>query len=603
MPLKRYIYILLFSLATPLWVIAQTEDSFEFKTDSLKKQLEQHTQNDTSRVKTLLELAYWYNTFDIAQSLNYLAEAEKITRQLNAPSLTARLHYTYGNSYLNKASYKQALFHFLQALHMYEQLKKKENTARCLYNIGVVYVSLNKPNFAEKYFTQALDIKLKNGLMEEIGIAYTGVGYIAEVKKDYPKALYYYNKTLANGIENKNDLIIQLAYTDIGGVYLLQNNLGKAKQYLGLGLNMSLKAKNLEQICINYLHLGTVYTKQNNLTQAEYYYHQALLYAQKAGMRSKEKEAYKALSELYYKLKQYDKAYTNRLQYEALNDSALNQETYKQVNDLQASYEIEKRNAEISLLNKDKELAKANAEQDLLYRYILIAACVLTLVFIFILWRNIRLKQKLNKTLIHENIQLETENITAKYEVLKSRVNPHFLFNSLNTLVSIIQIDKEKAIEFTEHFSELFRQTLETGKINFITLGEEMKITHNYIYLQKVRFGDKLHFEFNLTNEQDYFLPSFAIQMMIENAIKHNVVSSANNLFVTITQHQDSLTIENNLQPRTRNVKSTNFGQQNIIGRYKHFSKAVPTFEQTETHYKVTIPLVYKSDKVQNEQV
>jgi tetratricopeptide (TPR) repeat protein len=598
MLLKRHLFFFLLTLAIPFTGEAQRDNSFESKTDSLKKCLEEYTQSDSLRAKTLIELAFWYNTFDISQSLDYLGEAEKIAQQINVPVVTARLHFTYGNSYLNKANYKQALFHFLQALHIYEQIKKPDNEARCLYNIGVIYIFLNKPNLAEKYFAQALDIKLKQDLLDEIGIAYTGVGYIAELKKDYTKALYYYNKTLTNGLENNNLRIIQIAYSDIGGIYLLQNDIGMAKRYLSLALKMSYEAKNIEQACINCLALGDAYLKENNFKEAESYYVQALSQAQKAGLRSKEKDAYKSLSELYHKLKQDDKAYFNRLRYEALNDSALNQETYKQVNDLQATYEIEKRNAQIVLLNKEKELAGANASKDILYRYILIVACILTLVFVFILWRNIRLKQRLNKTLINENSQLEAENITAKYEVLKSRVNPHFLFNSLNTLTSIIEFDKQKAIEFIEHFSELFRQILESGEISFITLNEEMKITQNYIYLQKVRFGSKVHFEFNLTNEQDYIVPSFAIQMMIENAIKHNIISSSKNLYITVTQHPNHLTIENNLQPRLHNVHSTNTGQQNIIGRYKHFSKTVPTFEQTETVYKVTLPLIHKSTKL-----
>jgi tetratricopeptide (TPR) repeat protein len=592
MGFKKLLFFLLLVIVFPGILWAQTPNVFEFKTDSLKKKLASFTENDTNRVQILLDLAYWYNTFEVQQSLVYIGEAEQIARQLNHIPSIARVHFTYGNSYLKKASYQQALFHFLQALHIYEQLKRKDNIARSLYNIGVIYVSLNKPNLAEKYFTQALDIKLKSGLLDEIGIAYTGVGYIAEVQKNYPKALYYYNKTLTNGIANKNQLIILLAYTDIGGIYLKQNNLVMAKKNLTMGLNMSLESKNLEQICINCLYLGDTYLKENNMAKAEYYYKRALLYAQKAGMRSMEKDAYKSLSELYYKLKQNDKAYQNRLRYEALNDSALNQETYKQVNDLQASYEIEKRNAQINLLNKEKELAAANASKDELFRNILITVCILVLIIAFILLRNVRLKQRLNRTLTNQNEQLEEENILAKYEVLKSRVNPHFLFNSLTTLTSIIDSDKQKAIEFIEHFSELYRQILESGEANIVSLTQEIKISLNYIYLQQVRFGDKLKITITISDEKNYALPSFVIQMMIENAIKHNIISGAKNLLITITQQENMLIIENNLQPKVNEVPSTKIGQQNIIDRYKRYSKVLPTFEQTPTHYRVTLPLL-----------
>lgn len=594
MQLRTFICCLLMLTASAASARIEADSTgFEFKTDSLKKRLAEYTQTDTFRVKVLLDLAYWYNTFEVSQSLAYLAEAEKITQQLNIPLYTARLHYTYGNSYLKMARYQQALFHFLQALHIYDQLKRQDNIARCHYNIGVIYISLNKPLLAEKYFTQALDIKLKNNLLDEIGIAYTGVGYIAEVKKDYPKALYYYNKTLANGIENNNQLIILLAYTDIGNIYLQQNNVKMAKRFLNQGFNLAFKLKNYEQLCINCLFLGDVSVKENNLKNAEYYYNEALVYSQKAGMRSKEKDAYKSLAELYSRLQQYDKAYFNRLQYEALNDSALNQEIYKQVNDLQASYEIEKRNAEINLLNKDKELSKATAEKEAFFRYILLTAFILALIIAFILLRNIRLKQRLNKSLENQNKQLEEENILAKYEVLKSRVNPHFLFNSLATLTSIIDTDKKKAIEFIEHFSELYRQILESGEENIVSLTQEISISRNYIYLQRVRFGDKLKITFTITDEKNYALPSLVIQMMIENAIKHNIISGARNLLITITQHDHLLVIENNLQLKVNNIPSTKIGQQNIIERFKRFSPIPPVFEQTETHYRVTLPLLH----------
>ena len=589
---KNVLFLLVFLLLSILHKV-RARGIFEVKTDSLKNCLIQFTENDTNRVKTLLDLAYWYNTFDISQSLIYLAEAEKITQQLNTPLYVAKVHFTYGNSYLKQASYQRGLFHFMQALHIFEQLKKKENIARCLYNIGVIYTNLNKIDQAEKYFTQAVDIKLKHGLIDEIGIAYTGLGYVAELKKEYPKALKYYKKTLANGVETNNQYIIQIAHCDIGNIYLKQKNIAMAKKYLSLGLKMAREAKNIEQICIACLSLGDANVKEGNVIQAESYFFEAIAQAQKAGVKSQEMMGYKNLSELYHKLKQYDKAYYNRLKYEALNDSALNQETYKQVNDLQITYEIEKRNNEINLLSKDKEIAQANASKDLLFRNILITVCILVLVIAFILLRNVRLKQHLNRTLKTENKQLEEENILAKYEVLKSRVNPHFLFNSLNTLTSIIADDKHKAIEFIEHFSELYRRILESGEIGFITLQEEINLSQNYIYLQQVRFGNKLHIDFKTSDTSTYTVPSFAIQMMIENAIKHNVISTAKNLFISITQQSSSLIIENNLQPKVADTPSTRIGQQNIIDRYKQFSNILPTFERTETHYKVTIPLIY----------
>src|SRR6478735_3472826 len=111
MPLRKLICcILMFISVTASARIEIDSTGFEFKTDSLKKRLQEFTQNDSSRVKVLLDLAYWYNTFEVSQSLKYLAEAEKITEQINTPYYTAKLHFTYGNSYLKTANYQKALF-------------------------------------------------------------------------------------------------------------------------------------------------------------------------------------------------------------------------------------------------------------------------------------------------------------------------------------------------------------------------------------------------------------------------------------------------------------------------------------------------------------
>lgn len=566
---------------------------FEFETDSLVKFLTHHHTIDTNRANALIELAVLQSTFNINQSLAYIAEAKSVAQQLNSPAYIARVNFTYGNIYRIKANYKESLFYYFQALHAYEQLHKVENTARCLYNIGVVYSYLNKYPLAEKYFNQALEIKIKNNSINEIGIIYTGLGYLAETEKNYKKALYYYKKTLANGIEIKNAHMIQIAYSDMASIYLEQQNTTLAKEYLKLALEITRDAHNIEQTSINYLYLGNAYAKENNLVKAEECYLKSEEYARSIGLRDMQKQCFKALSDIYHRQHKDDMAYAFRLKYETLNDSILNDETYKQVNDIQTAYEIEKKNSEINLLNKDKELASVNASKNELLRNILIAICFLILVIAIVLLRNVRLKQRLNKTLKNQNKQLEEENIFAKYEVLKSRVNPHFLFNSLNTLTSIIATDKQKAIEFIEHFSELYRKILESGEIGFITLEEEIKISQNYIYLQQVRFGNKLHIEFKTTDTKNYTVPSFAIQMMIENAIKHNIISTAKNLLITITQHPDFLIIENNLQPKGGNTPSTKIGQQNIMDRYKPFSNIIPVFEMNDTHYKVTLPLIY----------
>ncbi len=594
--MKKYrsVIVFCFLIISGLRLCGQSGDTvyIERVSDSLLLKLAELDNEDTLKVSTLVELAILYNTYDVNQSLKYIEEAEQIVAKTGRKSQLAQVHFTSGNIYLNKANYQKALFHYLRTLRIYEELHRNDNVTKCLHNIGVIYSYLNNITMAEKYFKEALVIRLKYNYLDDIGINYTGLGFVAESRKDYEQALMYYKKTLEAGEKIGSKYTICIAYIDIGGVYLKMKKTELAKVYFNRALQISLIQRNYHQLGTIYMSLGEAEMLENNLKQAEIYLTQAEFYAKKAGMRSVMISSYKHLAELYHKQGKNTEAYNKRLLYEQLNDSALNEGTYKQVTELQTTYEIEKKNTEIALLNKDKEIVKTKASRDLLFRNILIITCCFVFVILIFLWRNANLKQQLNKNLKTENVNLVKENLQARYEVLKSKVDPHFLFNSLSTLSSMIIVNKEKAIEFVEHFSSLYRSILSTGDEQLLSLEEEMNITQNYLYLQKGRFGNNLHIDINVKDNSYKKMPSFVIQMVVENAIKHNVISSSNNLFISIEQVGNDIIIENNLQPKFSNVPSMGIGQRNILDRYKLLSDNLPQFIRLEEHYRVVLPLI-----------
>ena len=193
-----------------------------------------------------------------------------------------------------------------------------------------------------------------------------------------------------------------------------------------------------------------------------------------------------------------------------------------------------------------------------------------------------------------KNKELEKQNIQSQYEILKSQINPHFLFNSMNVLGLLIKEDKEKAIAFTNNFSKVYRILLQLKNEKVISLEEELDLVNNYLFLQNIRFDESLTID-NQVPEKDihkYALPPFSIQLSVENAIKHNVVSVKKPLNITLKVLEDQFIIENNYQPRLGSDVSTGTGILNIKSRYKLLNAPEPNFEIIEDFFRVTLPLI-----------
>lgn len=571
--------------------VPQTEHS-----DSLENLLKQPDLDDSTRIQVMIELATDLRNNNMPMAIRYITEALRLAEEKSV--LLGRVYFTAGNVHLNRADYKNALLYYLRSLKIYEKEKKYEQASRCLNNVGVVYSYLKNLPLSEKYFKEALAMREKNGFTTSNGVLYTSIGFILSEKGAYKEALHYYNQALVKGREEKDRYVQVIALANLGSISIRLKKFALARQYLheALGINSSLKDYEQQTDC--YMFLSEVEKEEGNLALAEKYLVQAVDYAEKAGIESKKIYAYEKLSEVLSMQKKYEQAYRTRLTYEQLHDSALNENSYKQVNELQALYDFDKKNNEIALLNKDKELAVATASRQQLMRNILIVVCLFITVTVIILVRNVRLKQRLNQSLKTKNIELVEENIAARYEILKSKIDPHFLFNSLNTLSSMIHVDKEKAVEFIEQFSILYRNILESGEVNLFSLEQEVKITNSYLYLQKVRFGDKLNIGMHIPENTEGFVPPFALQMVVENAIKHNIISSARKLNISVYLEGSSVVVENNLQKKSPESPSTGIGQKNISGRYKAFTTVVPEFIQTAQMFRVRLPIIHENPRV-----
>ncbi|WP_291854619.1 sensor histidine kinase [Marinilabilia sp.] len=189
------------------------------------------------------------------------------------------------------------------------------------------------------------------------------------------------------------------------------------------------------------------------------------------------------------------------------------------------------------------------------------------------------------------NLQEELSQI--KYEVLKSQINPHFMFNSLNVLSGMINKDTGKAQQFIDEFSHIYRYVLETIEQSVATLEKEIDFMQSYLFLQQIRYGNDLSYSVNIQADLlKKIMPPLSLQVVLENAIKHNIINEARPLRIEVFSQKHFLIIRNNLQPKMSKNPSTGLGLKNLTKRYAMIGPEEPVFSIDANYYIAKLPLI-----------
>ena len=202
------------------------------------------------------------------------------------------------------------------------------------------------------------------------------------------------------------------------------------------------------------------------------------------------------------------------------------------------------------------------------------------------------------KKAIENNEELKRENLIAKYEALKNQVNPHFLFNSLNTLSGVVEQKPELATDFIKKLSDIYRYVLEHRDKEVVALNSEMKFVDDYIYLSKIRFGEALMFNSNLQANNNIQITPLGLQMLVENAIKHNVISDDMSLKIEISIEDDFIIVRNNIQEKKTIVSDNEpLGLDNLKKRYAYLSDTPIEIIKSNSEFIVKLPII-ESEKI-----
>lgn len=187
----------------------------------------------------------------------------------------------------------------------------------------------------------------------------------------------------------------------------------------------------------------------------------------------------------------------------------------------------------------------------------------------------------------------KAENLQAQLQNLKDQLNPHFLFNNLSVLSSLVYIDQDKAVGFINQLSKVYRYLLDNRNCELVTLDTELTFIQSYTYLIQIRFDKNISFDIDIPKDKTHLvLPPLSLQMLIENAIKHNEISNEMPLNISVKMNGDMIEVSNNLQLRTTTEVSSKTGLQNIKDRYKFFTTQEVEVIETTGSFIVKIPLL-----------
>ncbi|MCB0804689.1 MAG: histidine kinase [Bacteroidales bacterium] len=188
--------------------------------------------------------------------------------------------------------------------------------------------------------------------------------------------------------------------------------------------------------------------------------------------------------------------------------------------------------------------------------------------------------------------RLQKESIKLQYNALKNQVNPHFLFNSLNTLTSLVYEDADQSARYIKQLSEVYRYVLEHKDTELVSLDTELDFCTKYVYLQKIRHGDDLQVEIGVDKSSGIQVVPMSVQLLIENAIKHNEISEDNPLTVKITLNDAFIIVRNPLQPRSAIPDKGGIGLETLEGRYAHLSDQPLQVLDEDGYFTVMIPIL-----------
>ncbi|MBS1505086.1 MAG: tetratricopeptide repeat protein [Bacteroidetes bacterium] len=479
------------------------------------------------------------------KALDYARERHYETQMANALNSLALAYQYQGNNSL-------ALEFYLKSLQNEERRHDVNGQVKVLANLSIFWKRQGNYERAIDYSEQALHLKDSAQLPQatRAGIVNTlGTCYI-ELKK-FEKALVYLKQSLELNQRMHQTLYVINSMSNIGYCYLQMGKPDQARHYFLEALNMTEKVDAPLERTLTLLDLAEVYVEEKKPQEALVLAKQGFALAKKINQKENILTAYRELATIYQALGNTSMAYSYLHQAMTLNDSLRSADITRKVVELQKSYELEKKETEISLLAKDAALKTAELNQERSLRYGLLFLVGGLCVAVFTVYYAFSVKTSLNRKLQTQNDEIleqkkliEDINISLRNQALRAQMNPHFIFNALNSIQFLIfSQDNEKALHYLSKFARLLRKILDHSRQELIPLSAEIETIEYYVQLEALRFNEG--FDFTITTnfpeeeQNKWSVPPMIVQPFIENAIIHGLMPKKEDRKLGVTYYRE----------------------------------------------------------------
>ncbi len=520
--MKKVLFTIIISLFFSIFSISQqTKTNLSYKTsaevDSLLTKLKKE-KADTTKIKLYLKIGdefeysipdtalYYYNKalelscrakdkeFE-AQCIDYIGyvyrnqdnyvkaikcfkKSLKIKEEIGDKNGVSASYVNIGNIHINQCNYNKAIEYYQKSLKIVEQNGNLQRISICLNNIGIIYLYMENYELAIDYYKKALDISKKLNDMEGISYALNNIGGIYIKQSDFIKALDYYQKALKINKETDNKKGMSRCLNNIG---IINKNLGKYEQAVinykdAFKINEGIKDKIGMSSCL--INLGNLYLKMGNYNKAIQSVEKSLVLAKEVGAKNEIKDTYSSLAVIYAEIKDFEKAYHYNQLYSDIKDTIFNKESSKQLHEMEAKYQTEKKQQEIEkqqiiLEKKDAEIKmqEAKTSRQKIQRNAFIGGFALMLVLAFIVFISYRQKKKANILLAEQKYEIEEKN-----EELNQQ-NEEIL-----TQRDEIESHRDIVIKQKEHIEEIHKNL--TDSINYAERIQQAVLPGNKFLLE-----------------------------------------------------------------------------------------------------------------------
>ncbi|MBC7923451.1 MAG: tetratricopeptide repeat protein [Ferruginibacter sp.] len=506
-----------------------------------------------------------------ADSVKWLAD------QSRNPSGLASSSYCRAVIARYDGKYSEALGHLRQQINHCEAAGDSSQLVKGLFQMAVVHKELG--NYQQSLATHYRIIRIyeKNRLPYDLGITFMGVGNLLVHLQKYENAIQMYHRALAifEGLPVSLEVRMSRLRTsmNLGNAYLKMKQFERAKSIYeqallvsdslgskrtaatclmsigeilnGLGQHDSALVYHLralaireqnsqkDKLVINLLRIGETYLALEDHLAATRYLLEALALAKKCGAKPCARDAYEKLATLYATQRNFPKAYEYHRLFSVMKDSVLNEETARQLGELQTRYETGEKDKRIALLAKEKEVQQKEAQRQATLKKALTGGLGLVSMLAGLLVYTFRQRLRNQRIVAAKNDEIREANFKRQVSDLETRalraqMNPHFLFNCLNSINRmILEGDAENASRYLTKFSKLIRLILENSESAAVSLQNELAMLESYLQLEDLRFKGRIGYRITVDesiDQENTYLPSMVLQPFVENAIWHGLM-------------------------------------------------------------------------------